>query len=1099
MRLGLHLGLGPRGIFAVPDDVLTDNPSGTEDAISSSPNPVLYDTGDVEHSVEFPITLNAQEVEVFPLWIDANNNVRVRKSGSSGGLRMVIQNFVGGSEYTARNLDITGVSASTPVLFKVDRSGGFLKIYADGVELTAFTLAYNEIEDASFVPNDFMRVDWIVGTPPTTYTFRTGGASTPFEVTASSYDDTNDWIEFSIAYPGMPTGVEYRLNGTGPWLRAVLVDNPSAGVAEYRTPVITSPTGLQTVNIRQRDIPANTDSFTVTITAPALLLATISDAAYAFGVPESGTFGNINAGANLSVTGEPDGFIVNEAARTWAWDGTGADFSGNIAVTQTLADSPNSPRTDNLAIAVTGGDAGSDGLTENPVDPPVTVTSPANPLLQDTGSLEHSVEFPITLEDTEIEVFTHWDDANNNVVIRKTGGSGGAACLIENYVGGTPYTARNLLLDVSLDTEVIMRVARRNGFIKIFIDDAEQADFTLEYVDIEDASFTPNDFIRLNKVTGTMPAYYTFSTGAALFELSENNYSVVDDKATFTVLYGGEPFGYRYRKNGGAWVRAILVDNPEAGVAEYITEELGLVGAGNIEVEEIDEPDNSGIFAVEKPIDALFGLNLDGEIYFGGESIHSNLLQASVWKDVSEPVEELKNQVPGASTIVNSDGELVTMGTGGGDMWRAMIRPGGTSPVNLTLKATGTFTWSLYIESPTTVTNVVNSSAGGYTIMTFDLDATYEDGGKNIWLIIESMDTGDPIRNLDCRETARSTSEYIRAEYYDRTDYSDGGPRVMALMNANGPGITNPPTWAERSLPNKFYDALPRDGAPLEILIDRANTLDKGSIWVTPHMYAPQDYLEGMWEMLHDDVDPSFEIFTQPGNEPDNFFFPLKNEMLAQALANGRATSGDVTANGEYWVIQREHAFQMNRHSAILLDMGFPANRFVRVLSALTEGNVLPMIKDTHGCTAFDAVANAPYFGSSIMDGGFTTDMTETFTRLTDAMNDVMDTMAVTNAAVKAAGYRSIAYEGGIHWLLADGYTSPQLAHYLAVQRHPSMKILIKAYLNRWKDDCGDLFCYYSSLSGISGFGAWGLREHMDQILADTPKLDAFLEVVAGV
>lgn len=86
--------------------------------------------------------------------------------------------------------------------------------------------------------------------------------------------------------------------------------------------------------------------------APLLAALGLSATAFVLGTPSSGALGGATAGSAIAASGLPPGLTVNGAARTWAWGGTGSVGSSTITLTETLADSANSPRGTDLGVSV---------------------------------------------------------------------------------------------------------------------------------------------------------------------------------------------------------------------------------------------------------------------------------------------------------------------------------------------------------------------------------------------------------------------------------------------------------------------------------------------------------------------------------------------------------------------------------------------------------------------------------------------------------------------------------------------------------------------------------------------------------------------------
>jgi len=59
------------------------------------------------------------------------------------------------------------------------------------------------------------------------------------------------------------------------------------------------------------------------------------------------------------------------------------------------------------------------------------------------------------------------------------------------------------------------------------------------------------------------------------------------------------------------------------------------------------------------------------------------------------------------------------------------------------------------------------------------------------------------------------------------------------------------------------------------------------------------------------------------------------------------------------------------------------------------------------------------------------------------------------------------------------------------------MKDIVKQMFYLWYSNGGDLFNYYNDVGGFSIYGSWGSIENMTMNLAQSPKYQALMEVVA--
>lgn len=85
---------------------------------------------------------------------------------------------------------------------------------------------------------------------------------------------------------------------------------------------------------------------------PSLSALSLSSASFTVGTAASGAITGATAGSTITASGLPAGLTINGAARTWAYDGTGSAGTSTITLTETLADSANSPRASGVSVTI---------------------------------------------------------------------------------------------------------------------------------------------------------------------------------------------------------------------------------------------------------------------------------------------------------------------------------------------------------------------------------------------------------------------------------------------------------------------------------------------------------------------------------------------------------------------------------------------------------------------------------------------------------------------------------------------------------------------------------------------------------------------------
>ncbi|MBN8807884.1 MAG: hypothetical protein J0I47_06565 [Sphingomonas sp.] len=145
-------------------------------------------------------------------------------------------------------------------------------------------------------------------------------------------------------------GRQFALAGSGDEWTLTAGTNPT----DYETASVHHPVIRETLG--GVDHPFRDSTLTVEITnvfeRPALPQLALSSATFIIGQPASGTITGATDDSIISVGGVPDGLVIDAVARTWTWDGTGPVASSTITLTETLEDSPNSPRVSAISATV---------------------------------------------------------------------------------------------------------------------------------------------------------------------------------------------------------------------------------------------------------------------------------------------------------------------------------------------------------------------------------------------------------------------------------------------------------------------------------------------------------------------------------------------------------------------------------------------------------------------------------------------------------------------------------------------------------------------------------------------------------------------------
>jgi hypothetical protein len=346
----------------------------------------------------------------------------------------------------------------------------------------------------------------------------------------------------------------------------------------------------------------------------------------------------------------------------------------------------------------------------------------------------------------------------------------------------------------------------------------------------------------------------------------------------------------------------------------------------------------------------------------------------------------------------------------------------------------------------------------------------------NVWLALESTNTADPVRNMDCREADADKNKLFADEFL--ASLQPYG--VIRFLGWQVPNLTTETNWASRTLPSRFSRG---NGASVEHMLALTNQLNADPWFHMPYA-ADEEYITKFAQYVHDNLRAGRRVYVELGNEVWNGQFRDSNIAAQEGLAAG-------LSDNPFQAQLRRYA-QKSKYVHAIWARVFAdrPNQLVRVVSS-QHGNpwtaeTILEFEDT--ANHVDALATAPYFFISSTDGNTVDELLLAL----GANADAQIQRALENKAVAARfGKRHITYEAGQHLIWAD------VALNASIQRHPRMEEIYTRYLERWRNEVGDLMVLFSATSPISQWGAWGIREYGGQPLSETPKRRAVLAAAA--
>lgn len=346
-------------------------------------------------------------------------------------------------------------------------------------------------------------------------------------------------------------------------------------------------------------------------------------------------------------------------------------------------------------------------------------------------------------------------------------------------------------------------------------------------------------------------------------------------------------------------------------------------------------------------------------------------------------------------------------------------------------------------------------------------------------LTLSDVDSSDPIRDIDCRETTMPATTRIDPLFVAALR----GFKVIRFMDWQNTNQNAPVTWATRHLPSAI-DTTRRDGVAIEDMIALAK--DAGTdAWFNMPYNGDDDYYERFARLVHDSLPADRAVYVELGNEVWNHGF----KVAAQAMQEGQAANLSDNANkaGLLRYAQRL-AHVMDIWKKVYADR---PRSLVRV-AACQNGDWCAKTVLGYEDTArhVDAMATAPYFGARLNNNVYASPA-DMFAALDGEIDRTLDIALQVKAAAAQFGKRYIAYEGGQHLIFKDVEFEQQ------VERDPRMYDAYKKYLDFWRARIGDTISLWVASGRISRYGGWGLVEYVGQPLSDAPKMRAVQDQIA--
>lgn len=305
-------------------------------------------------------------------------------------------------------------------------------------------------------------------------------------------------------------------------------------------------------------------------------------------------------------------------------------------------------------------------------------------------------------------------------------------------------------------------------------------------------------------------------------------------------------------------------------------------------------------------------------------------------------------------------------------------------------------------------------------------------------------------------------------------------------------------------------------GIPLEVQVALANQLNVDP-WFNILHNATDDYVRQFATYVRDNLKPELRAHIEYTNEAwnDNFWATLYVRNKGRGLYTA--------SNNPFWDGAYYYAKRSTEIFKIWKDVFAGHERLVRILGTYQQNTDLTrnMLNYADTAHSVDAVAMGAYFYAcwkrdSHKDCADQSKIPTTLSEATSlddifaAINNHEDPYGIYSlqnqfirqaAIARSFNKRLFVYEGGqhltIHW--GDSTISTQRKNNLldlfkAANRDPRMHEHYLTMLNAWQATKGELFMLYTLPQSFHRFGAFGIKESLNQPQNSAPKYDAAID-----
>lgn len=361
-----------------------------------------------------------------------------------------------------------------------------------------------------------------------------------------------------------------------------------------------------------------------------------------------------------------------------------------------------------------------------------------------------------------------------------------------------------------------------------------------------------------------------------------------------------------------------------------------------------------------------------------------------------------------------------------------------------------------------------------------DVDINFSAAVSNVTLLRPGYARGTTQLTTDEFQTFIAPFSCIRAMNLQNTNWSDEADVAAKVATLGANGLLD---WSER--PNTTDSWNRTWGAPIEALVQMANESAKDLWLCVPHV-ASDDYLTGLVNYLHDNLDDGLHCYLEWSNELWNFSAAFHQgghfrDMALAYIATGDDPQIDDPTDNSYYY-QARYAVKRTIDMSNIVRGTYGEVDTVRPIVCSQYAN--PSYISNALSWALSHYPNPPsYYLYGVGMAPYVGAGTGTSAQIISDIRDDFEDRTTWADGGKMGWWRGIADNFGLNLMMYEagidmGQGTTNLTNKIAAAYHADMEQLVLDYYNNCYSNGVVLGCHFLGLCTRDQYGpAWGLTD----------------------